>query len=280
MGESAAFKPYQDDGQLRGYVYIERSQSFWIVMLVRTEGIVLRSIPYKETSRLATLYTKALGKLTLIAHGSQSIKSRFGATLQLLSHVQAVIYTRPTRSIQILSDCSHVKIYKGITGDLTKLAIGQRICELVLSLTEEGQNSPGIFDLLVRILNASDRPDVDAVLLKLYFQLQLMELLGFAPAFSRESVEEIDDSGGYLVLENGTIISKAKEDLSTLFASRSVLRAFAILHRADFNIILRLQLTAAQRKDLHTLVTTFMRYHVPDTYPVRGQKVIDQLLGS
>lgn len=280
MSECAAFKPYQDDEQLRGYVYIERNQSFWIVMLVRTEGIVLRSIPYKETSRLATLYTKALGKLTLIAHGAQSIRSRFGATLQLLSHVQVVIYTRPTRSIQILSDCSHVKIYKGITGDLTKLAIGQRICELVLSLTEEGQNSPGIFDLLVRILNASDLPDVDAVLLKLYFQLQLMELLGFAPAFSRESVEEIDDSGGYLVLENGTITSKAKEDLSTLFASRSVLRAFAILHRADFNIILRLQLTAAQRKDLHTLVTTFMRYHVPDTYPVRGQKVIDQLLGS
>ena len=249
-------------------------------MLVRTEGIVLRSIPYKETTRLATLYTRELGKLTLIAHGAQSIKSRFGATLQLLSHVQALIYTRPTRSIQILSDCAHVRIYKEIGSDLKKLAVGQRICEFVLSLTEEGQNSPGIFDLLVRVLNALNNPDVDAVLLKLYFQLQLMALLGFAPAFSRESVKEIDDSGGYLLLEDGTITSKAKEDLSTLFASRGVLRAFAILHRADFNVILHLKLTADQRRELHTLVTNFMRYHVPDTYPVRGQKVIDQLLRS
>ena len=282
--ESGGFPAYANavkkDGQLQVYVYIEWNQSFWIAMLVRTEGIVLRSVPYKETSRLATLYTRTLGKLTLIAHGAQSIKSHFGATLQLLSHVQAVIYTRPTRSIQILSDCSHVRVYNRITGDLTKVAIGQRICEFVLSLTEEGQNSPEIFDLLVRVMNALDSLDVDAVLLKLYFQTQLMELLGFAPAFSRESVEEIDNSGGYLLLENGTITSQAIDDLPTLFASRSVLRAFAILHRADFDIILHLKLTAAQRKELHTLVTTFMRYHVPDTYPVRGQKVIDQLLGS
>ncbi len=249
-------------------------------MLIRTEGIVLRSIPYKETTRLITLYTRTLGKLTLIGHGAQSIKSRFGATLQLLSHVQAVIYIRPTRSIQILSDCSHVRIYKGISDDLTKLAVGQRICEFVLSLTEEGQDSPEIFDLLVQVLNALDSPNVDAVLLKLYFQIQLMELLGFAPAFSRESVDEIDDSGGYLLLENGTISSQTEEGLATFFASRSVLRAFAILHRADFNIILRLQLTAEQRTELYTLVTNFMRYHVPETYPVRGQRVIDQLLRS
>ncbi len=249
-------------------------------MLQRTEGIVLRSVPYKETSRLATLYTRDLGKLTVIAHGAQSLKGRFGSTLQLLSHVQAVIYTRPTRSIQILSDCSHVRIYKGIAKDLKKLAIGQRICELVLSLTEEGQSFPDIFELVVRVLNALENPEVDAVLLKLYFQLQLTALLGFAPAFSRESVESIDNAGGYLTLEDGTISTQMQDEVTALFASRGALRSFAILHRADFDFILRFKITAAQRREIHTLITNFTRYHVPDTYPERGQNVIEQLLDS
>ena len=249
-------------------------------MLVRTEGIVLRSVPYKETTRLVTLYTCDLGKMTVIAHGGQSVKSRFGATLQLLSHVQAMIYTRPTRSIQILSDCSHVAVYSGISSGLDRLAIGQHICELVLSLTEEGHTSPETFHLLVKVLRTLNDPSVDAELLKLYFQLRFTDLLGFAPAFSRDSVVQLDDSGGYLLLEDGTIQSTEDHELPAVHASKRVLRAFAILHRADLDVILHMQLTTKQRRELSVLITCFMRYHVQDTYPLRGEKVIDQLLKS
>ena len=249
-------------------------------MLMHTEGIVLRSMPYKETTRLVTLYACELGKTTVIAKGGQSVKSRFGSTLQLLSHVHAVIYTRPTRSIQILSDCSHVKIYSEISGNLERLAIGQRIGELVLSLTEEGHASPETFQLLVQVLGALNTPSINAMLLKLYFQLRFTDLLGFAPAFSRESVLEISKSGGYLSLEDGTIQSRAVHKTSVMHASRSVLRAFAILHRADFDAVLRMQLTARELRDLSALITRFMRYHLQDAYPVRGEKVVDQLLKS
>ncbi|MCY4159834.1 MAG: DNA repair protein RecO [Bacteroidetes bacterium] len=249
-------------------------------MLVRTEGFVLRSVPYKETTRLVTLYTRELGKLTVIAHGAQSVKNRFGSTLQPLAHVQAVLYTRPTRSIQVLSDCSHVNIYSKISKDLGKLATGQHICGLVLSLTEEGQRSVEIFHLLVSMINALDTLDADAELIKMYFQLHFIDLLGFAPAFSQESLGEIDTSGGFLLLEDGTITNEEVDNQSTAYASRSVLRAFATLCRADFEAAMRLQLTAKQRNNLSILITRFIQYHIPGTYPVRGGKVVDQLLDA
>ena len=248
-------------------------------MLVRTEAIVLRSTLFRESSRLVTLYTLKLGKLTTIARGAQSNRSRFGSTLQVLSHVQVLIYTRPTRSIQILSECSHVFFHPGISGDLKKLAIGQRICELVLTLTEEGVDSPEIFHLITRTLGALGDPATDAVLVQLYFQLHLTAALGFAPSFTRDEVERIDDSGGFLLLDTGTISDKVDTGSQSLSASRSVLRAFAILYRADFDVILRMQLTDEQRRGLYTLVTRFMRYHVQEAYPVRGEKVLSQLLG-
>ncbi len=247
-------------------------------MLVRTEGFVLRSTPFKESSRLLSLYSLELGKITVIAHGSQSKKSRFGATVQPLSHVQAVIYSRPMRSIQILSDCSHVQRYPLIMDKLERLTIGQRICEYVYALTENGQRSPEIFHLLVKVFDALNKPDVNEVPLQLYFQLQLTTLLGFAPSFSKESVEEIGETGGYLMLVDGSISKSAENEISALHASRSVLRAFAILHRADFDVVLRLQLTKKQCEELHHLITRFMRFHLDDSYPDRGERIFDQLL--
>jgi DNA repair protein RecO (recombination protein O) len=248
-------------------------------MVVRTEAIVLKSMPFRETSRLVTLYTLELGKLTTIARGAQSKKNLFGSTLQVLSYVQAVIYTRPTRSIQLLTNCSHIKVQPGISRDLKRLAIGQRICELVLALTEEGVDSPELFHLFTRTLGALGDPATDAVLVQLYFQLHLTAALGFGPSFTRDEVERIDDSGGYLMLDSGTILRELDTSSRSLAASRGVLRAFAILYRADFNVILRMQLTEEQRRGLYTLITRFMQYHVQDAYPVRGEKVLSQILG-
>ena len=248
-------------------------------MVVRTEAIVLKSIPFRETSRLVTLYTLKLGKLTTIARGAQSRKNQFGSTLQVLSHVQAVIYTRPTRSIQVLTNCSHITVHQGISHDLKRLAIGQRICELVLALTEEGVDSSGIFHLITRTLGALGDPDTDAVLVQLYFQLHLTAALGFGPSFTREEVERIDDSGGHLMLDTGTLSSDEDAGSQSLAASRSVLRAFAIVYKADFDVILRMQLTEKQRRGLYILVTRFMRYHVQEAYPERGEEVLSQILG-
>ncbi|MCY4225742.1 MAG: hypothetical protein OXF06_13035, partial [Bacteroidetes bacterium] len=57
-----------------------------------------------------------------------------------------------------------------------------------------------------------------------------------------------------------------------------VLRAFAILNRSEFNVILKLQLTDKQYKELNELTHKFMRYHMPDIFSFRGQKIMDQLL--
>ncbi|MCY4171527.1 MAG: DNA repair protein RecO [Bacteroidetes bacterium] len=249
-------------------------------MLVRTEGIVLRSMPYRETSKLVTLYTRELGKITIIARGGQSLKNRFGSTLQLLSHVQAVIFSRPTRSIQVLSECSHITVYSDIREDLEKLTIGQRICEIVLKITEEGQRSFELFQLLINVLTALNDPKSNGLVLNLYFQIQFTQQLGFAPAFSKKSVEEIDTSGGYLILNDGTISNEVKDEPSAVYASRGVLRAFSILCRADFDVILKLKLTKKQYPELQNLINQFMSYHMPETFPVRGQKITDQILQS
>lgn len=92
--------------------------------------------------------------------------------------MSSLVYTRPiydpSKSHQTALTC------EGLQGanDMEKRIIGQHIRELVPSPIEEGQKCPGIFGLRIRASNALNSPDVDAILLKLYFRLRFTVLLG------------------------------------------------------------------------------------------------------
>ena len=246
-------------------------------MLLRTEAVVVRSMPYGETSRIAPLFTLQKGKLTVMAKGARAARSRFGSSLEVLSHIQAVIYHRPSRSMQTLSESTHLSLFLRATQQLDRLAAGLRACELTYALTEEEEPQPDIFSLLVRTLEALDKEQTNASCVQMYFQMRLAEALGFAPDFARDDVQALDDSGGYLLLDTGAIVAEATTSHSVRRATRSALRAFAILARAKLEVIERMRLTPEQLPETRQLVDDFLRYHVAEAYPTRGEAIFKEL---
>ena len=57
----------------------------------KTEAIVLRSLRFSEADRILHLYTHDRGRIGAIAKGIRKTKSRFGARLEPLSHVELVL---------------------------------------------------------------------------------------------------------------------------------------------------------------------------------------------
>ena len=54
----------------------------------KTEAVVLRSFRLGEADRVLHLYTLARGRVGAVAKGIRKTKSRFGARLEPLSHVE------------------------------------------------------------------------------------------------------------------------------------------------------------------------------------------------
>ncbi len=246
-------------------------------MLLGTEAVVLRSIPYGETSRIVTLFTQEKGKLTVMAKGARAAKSRFGSSLQVLSHNQVVVYYRPSRSLQTLSESGHISLYHRVTQQLDRLAAGLRVCELVYALTEDEEPQPDIYALLVRTLEALDEPQASADCIQMYFQVRLADALGYAPDFDRENVQVLDDAGGYLLLDSGTVVAQATAGRTVQYASRAALRTFAILARAELEVITRMQLSPERLSEARQLVDDYLRYHVAEAYPTRGEAIFREL---
>ncbi len=253
-------------------------------MIVRTEAVVLRKLDYGETSQIVTLFTRERGKMAVMAKGARRAKSTFGASLQPTAYTQIVFYHKPTRSLQTLSESSLAEPLLGIARALPTLTLGLRIVELTEALTQDEDPQPRLFDLLVEVLRRLDRAEAHVANLLPYFQLRLARLLGFAPAVERAAVERLPEAGGLLALSSGALHASTREAPAREAAgeqrraSRTALRAYAILARADLDAVMRMRLAPHVRREVEALVEDYLRFHVQDAYPSRSRAVIGQLL--
>lgn len=256
--------------------------------IFRTEAIVLRKMSFRETSQIVTLFTREKGKIAALAKGSRKLKSQFGATLQPMSHIQAIFYYKPTRDLQTLSETSHITVMNGITSDLDKITAGMRMIELIQALMQEEESNLQVYNLLVDSLQHLDKAVSHIENIWLYFQLQLAGALGFQPDINRQDVESLTDDGGVLHLDSGSIhIARSTGDFfsgggktatpTSLVASRTTLRAFAILAKSSLEVVTRLTLTPGVMIEVNNLVDRYLKFHFEDMLPTRSDRVIGQL---
>ena len=248
--------------------------------IIRTEAVVLRSLDYGETSQIVTLFTQEKGKLGVMAKGARRPKSSFGATLQPMAYTQVVFYYKPTRTLQTLSESSHVESFHSLRRDLKSITVGLRIVELVDALMEEEDAQPEVFALLVRTLRQLDIAETRVTNLWLYAQLRLAQMLGVAPAVERDRVEAVTGDEGLLSLVDGGVYPDSGRDAAPAEprrASRAALRAYAVCARADLDTVMRLEMTPAVRHEVQALVRDFLRYQFDDAYPDRSRSVIAQI---
>ena len=247
-------------------------------MIKRTEAVVLRRMEYGETSLILRLFTRHRGRMSVIAKGARSAKTRFGSTLQPMSYVQVVYYDRATRDLQTLSEASHVRPFPRLLASLPKMHVGMRVLELTDQLVEDGEANPSMFNLLLDVLTTLDVAEARYENLWAYFQLRMATLLGFAPDLDRDAVQALDDAGGALVLDAGAVVPREwAGGAPSRRASRGALRAFAILARADLGTILRMHLRPEVLSETDALADAYLRYHVEHLRPSRSGDVFGQM---
>jgi DNA repair protein RecO (recombination protein O) len=152
----------------------------------QTEAVVLRSFRLGEADRVLHLYTLAHGRVGAVAKGVRKTKSRFGARLEPLSHVEAQLH-RGAGELQTITGVELVRSHRQAREDYARLAIGLVGAEAMLRLFVEEEPNPRAFQALTRFLDALEewepvrggRPELEP--LALSFQLKLLWLAGYLP---------------------------------------------------------------------------------------------------
>ena len=151
----------------------------------KTEAVVLRSFRLGEADRVLHLYTLARGRVGAVAKGIRKTKSRFGARLEPLSHVELMLH-EGSGELQTVTGVELLHSHHAAREQRYPLGVGLVGAEAMLRLFTEQEANPRAFQALTRFLELLDelparttRPALDR--LALSFQLKLLWLSGYLP---------------------------------------------------------------------------------------------------
>src|ERR671927_1009498 len=88
-----------------------------------TEAVVLRSFRLGEADRVLHLYTLDQGRVGAIAKGVRKTKSRFGARLEPLSHVEVLLH-RGSGELHTVTGVETIRPHQAARDDYHLLSVG------------------------------------------------------------------------------------------------------------------------------------------------------------
>ena len=194
----------------------------------RTEAVVLRSIRFGEADRVLHLYTLDRGRVGAVAKGIRRTKSRFGARLEPLSHVEAMLH-QGSGELQTVTGVELIRPHSATREDGYRLSVGLVGAEAMLRLFSEQEANPRAFEALTKFLDLLDdlaartttRPALDP--LALSFQLKLLWVAGYLPHLtSCANCGRVDELAGYSPRAGGAVCRTCGDGALTLSAAGRV----------------------------------------------------------
>lgn len=162
-------------------------------MLVKTRGVVLKFIKYRETSIIVNIYTECLGLQGYIINGIRSFRTKRNkiALYQPLTLLDLVVYYREEKQLQRLSEAKCQHPFYSITLKPKKSGIALFILEILSKTLKEQTENKDLFNFLWDSILKFDSGELPSENFHLVFLVQLSKFLGFRPQSAKEIHEEL-----------------------------------------------------------------------------------------
>jgi len=148
---------------------------------VRSPALVLRAWDVFETSTVATLFTRELGKVSGLAKGARRLKSPMQGGLDLLAVSDIVLLHKASDALDLIIEAAPVERFDPLRRDLAALYAGYYIAELLSDLTDFHDPHPRLFDAATVTLRHLGDPDSRPRRV-FRFELACLRELGLMPA--------------------------------------------------------------------------------------------------
>jgi len=145
----------------------------------KTEAIVLKTMPFRSSSLIVTLFSRHFGKMKGIAKGVRRERELRGAVYELFTHVDIVFYEKTRSDLHLISEASILDSFEILRSRLETIAFASYFAELVDVLTEIQDPHEGVFSLLEVCLRYL--PAIPGEMLSRLFEVKLLTEIGWLP---------------------------------------------------------------------------------------------------
>lgn len=174
-------------------------------MLHRTEGIVLKTVPFGEADLIVTYLTESHGIIKTFAKSPRKTKSRFGSSLEPLTHSRIAFWGKEDAAMPRLTQSDIVHSFSSLRDSLKCFLPASEMVELTLSFMAERDANSNLYALLVNTLRVLEA-DCSTPLLPLYYKVQLLSIAGYLPGLA--GCGRCGQGGDEFYLSHGTVLCR------------------------------------------------------------------------
>ena len=153
------------------------------MIILNTQGIVLKDVRYKDNDLILTIFTRKLGKIAALAKGAKKNKSSLLSSSQLFSYSNYTL--KKHGNMYRVNQSDTIKSFYDLSYDLEAFSYATYITKLVESSTLENQTNNRLFVLLAQTLYLYTLENVDKQFVTRAFELKFLDYIGFKPIINR-----------------------------------------------------------------------------------------------
>jgi DNA repair protein RecO (recombination protein O) len=233
-------------------------------MIVKTEGIVLKSFDFRETSRIATFFTRDMGKIKGVLKGIRKDPKKFGSSVEKFSVNDIVYYQYRNSDLHLVSHCDMKDFFSGLRQDLERMTAASYASELIDTLMPAEEQNLEIYHLMQAFLmSLQSTPDVSKLIQT--FQIKILSLSGFKPhletfVYCRKHFADVP----HFSLRLGGLLCGVCNDVSGEATPISLGAVASILHiqKNNWDAALRLGMAPFIKKELKYVLNHFLVFHL------------------
>jgi DNA repair protein RecO (recombination protein O) len=240
-------------------------------VLLKTRGIVLRTVKYGETSVITDLFTEEKGVHTFIGGSVRTARSRMPFSLfQPMSVIDIVAYYREGEGIMHrLKEARAAEIFTRIPFDVRHGAVAMFMAEICRKCLHESDENRDLFEFVLQYLFWLDRTETPIANIHLHFLLHLSGHLGFQPV--------AEDAEGEMFFDLKEGVFEAVPPVHGQYMGVEQTRDVLQLLEMPLEMCHEVPMTRAARKELLRHLLQFYQRHIPAFGEVHTPEVLEMV---
>lgn len=239
-------------------------------MLVTTEGIVLHSVKYGESSVIVTIFTHDFGRQSYMVNAVRSKKSQNrAALLQPLFLVDFVAYQKQSKELHRIKEFKNKFVYQNLPFEITKSTMAIFLAEILYKSINEQESYPEMYDFIKNSLLYFDLMEAGSNNFHLWFLFRLTEYLGFLPDMEKVGFE------GWFDLKKGEIVHF--QPSHPFYANKEVTLKLIELSALKINEIGGFEISRKMRDSLISVLVDYYQLHFDDLGEIKSLTVLREV---
>lgn len=246
---------------------------------VKTEAIVLRVLPYSQTSQIVQWFTRDTGRVATLIKGARRPRSAFLGQYDTYYTCELVYYARTGASLCHARECTPLNFRNAFRTNWRATASASYCCDLIMRALPIAAPQERLYRLLestLDVLSGQSKPPPDTALS--CFELQLLRELGLAPSLRSCAVcgtkTDTGENPVQFSLERGGVICPSCSHKLSPHATNLGADCLAMLsaweNQDTINVAYRTRSTERQSAQLREILGRFLDYHVDLELPSRA----------